>query len=197
VAFKGLLGDENSVALFRRIESQSRQQRSPDPVEGESTTQFLQRISGSDAPDQLYKVVSHPKFNMEKFRSYLNDWERTSSALRALQFVAKVYEHLDGATINLEILGSSISESHWVKALCSAKSPLPKPVISKWDLHYDFGHESQRGVEADTLFVPTHVGSISQESHITTPDNGRVNCRLSLSVSPCSTPGTTILTPFP
>lgn len=173
VAFKVLLGDVRSVALFRRIEPQTRQQRSPDPVEGQSTAYFSQKISGSEAPDKLYKVVSHPKFNMKKLRSYLSDWEKTSSALRALQFVTRVYEQLDGATINLEILGSSLSESQWAIALHSRKSLLPKPVISKWDLYYDFGHENQGGVEADTVFIPTNVGSGSQESLISTLEDER------------------------
>lgn len=154
-AFDVLLGNEISVALFQREDSQPRQQRSADRV--------FHKISGSEAPDKLFRVISHSKFNTERLRSYLSDWRRPLASLEALQFVTRVYKKLNGATINLEVLGSPISKSRWAEALHSGGIV---SVISEWELNHDFRQDDQRGIEADTVFAPTNVRPGRQERPI-------------------------------
>jgi hypothetical protein len=128
-AFEYLIGDLSTASIFKREHVQiernpqapgNSQKAKSGVVEGVGKEEFFYP-STTASLDDIEAILAEPSCNNHKLVAYLRNIVSTSPSLdcsfAGLEFATSIYENLDGATVNLEILNLTMSTIQWTQKL--------------------------------------------------------------------------------
>ncbi|TVY86441.1 hypothetical protein LAWI1_G007669, partial [Lachnellula willkommii] len=128
VAFEYLCGDLSTAALFKREHVQIKRS-SQTPGSSKKAESGVVEV-GKEEPfypsttaslDDIEAILTEPSCNNHRLMTYMKNILSTSPSLdcslAGLEFATSIYEKLDGATVNLEILNLTMSTVGWTQKL--------------------------------------------------------------------------------
>jgi hypothetical protein len=137
VAFEYLMGDLSTASLFRREHVQIKRntratrnskQAKSDVVEEVGKEEFFYPRTAS--LDDIEAILAEPSCNNHKLTAYLRNIFSMSPSMdrsfAGLEFATSIYEKLDGATVNLEILSLTMSKIQWTQELSTYSKSFSK-----------------------------------------------------------------------
>jgi hypothetical protein len=138
IVFEYLIGDPSVVSLFKReyvqikrnTQAGSSKQANPGvPAIAETETEEFFNPSATASLDDIDAILAEPFCN-DNLMAYLrNIFLRSPSldcSIAALDFATSIYERLDGATVNLEILNLTIPTLRWTHGLSTSRESVFK-----------------------------------------------------------------------
>lgn len=132
IAFEYLMGDLSTAALFKREDVQiKRSTQTPGSskkaesgvVEEEGKEEHFYP-STTASLDDIEAILTEPSCSNHRLMAYMKNILSTSPSLdcslAGLEFATSIYEKLDGATVNLEILSLTMSTVGWTQKLSTS-----------------------------------------------------------------------------
>ncbi|KAM5386964.1 hypothetical protein ACJZ2D_000257 [Fusarium nematophilum] len=126
--FEFLLGGLRSVALFKQKGADVRRRHSSPSSQGETDEDQILYYKAMQR--EVNEILLQPDFNpaelVKHLAKFFSSCSITGKSISALEFATTVYEGLDGATVNLEVLNLTLSEIRWVQAQEPSRKYYPR-----------------------------------------------------------------------
>ncbi|KAM5354121.1 hypothetical protein ACJ41O_000771 [Fusarium nematophilum] len=128
MTFEFLLGGLRSVALFKQKGADVRRRHSSPSSQGETDEDQILYYKAMQR--EVNEILLQPDFNpaelVKHLAKFFSSCSITGKSISALEFATTVYEGLDGATVNLEVLNLTLSEIRWVQAQEPSRKYYPR-----------------------------------------------------------------------
>lgn len=125
VSYELLLGEPSTIAIFKRNSSKVYRRSEPQISSSERLHKGVEREAlgplGLITLQESAKIIREPYFDLSRLACHLQDSPSPSRNLnrsvQALVFATIMYEKLDGALVNLEIINLKLFQTRWVESL--------------------------------------------------------------------------------